>query len=115
MIVRLEDLPHSGGAHRFVGADHGGLPVSLILIQAEPGSGPTSPHRHPYPELWLVEQGAARFTIGEQEVDASAGELVIGPAEVPHRFTNTGDGPLRIVSIHPAARLVVEESVDAGG
>jgi mannose-6-phosphate isomerase-like protein (cupin superfamily) len=28
------------------------------------------------------------------------------PAETPHRFVNTGDGPLRQISIHPVPRIV---------
>ena len=32
--------------HEFEGRDHGGAGVSFILVDAEPGSGP-SLHRHP--------------------------------------------------------------------
>ena len=109
LIVALDELPSSGGAHRFEGAEHGDLPVSVILIETEPGSAPTGLHRHPYPEIWIVERGEARFTVGDREVNVSAGHLLIGPADVPHRFMNSGAGPLRVVSIHPAARFVVQE------
>ena len=38
-VIQIEDLPRTAHAHELVGADYG-LPVSLILVQAPPGSGP---------------------------------------------------------------------------
>ena len=109
LIVSQDELPGSGGAHRFEGAEHGDLPVSVILIETEPGSAPTRLHQHPYPEIWIVERGEGRFTVGDRELDVSAGHLLIGPAGVPHRFANSGSERLRVISIHPAARFIVQE------
>jgi mannose-6-phosphate isomerase-like protein (cupin superfamily) len=109
VIVALDELPRVGGARRFTGEEHGGVPVSIILIEAAPGSPPTGLHRHPYPEVWVIEAGVARFTVGGRELEVSEGYIVIGPAEVPHRFRNGGPRPLRIISIHPAARFVIQD------
>jgi mannose-6-phosphate isomerase-like protein (cupin superfamily) len=109
VIVALDELPRSGGARRFIGAEHGGVPVSIIVIEVAPGSPPTRLHRHPYPEVWVVEAGEARFTVGGRQLEVGEGNILIGPAEVPHRFTNSGPRPLRIISIHPADRLIIQD------
>ena len=36
---------------------------------------------------------------------ASPGQILIAPANVPHKFVNTGDGPLRQLDIHLSARF----------
>jgi mannose-6-phosphate isomerase-like protein (cupin superfamily) len=78
--------------------------VSLIFVAAPPGAGPAL-HRHPYPELFLVEAGEAKFSVGDAEFVARAGEVVVGPAEVPHGFTNAGAVELRLTAIHCAGRF----------
>lgn len=108
VVLTLDDLPHSDEAHRLVGADHGDLPFSFILVHAGPGGGPAL-HRHPYPEVWLVEEGEATFQVGERQLVVPAGCVVIGPPNVPHCFTNTGSGHLRLVSVHGAARFITEQ------
>jgi hypothetical protein len=36
-VVRRKDLPWSEIAHEFVGDDHGGVPFTFLLVDAEPG------------------------------------------------------------------------------
>ena len=100
-VVDLDDLPHNEHAHEFVGADHGGVPVSLILVHSAPGAGPAV-HRHPYAEVFVVESGQATFQLGERRIVVESGQIVIGPADIPHGFTNTGSGELRLTAIHCA-------------
>ena len=54
------------------------------------GAGPRL-HVHPYDETFIVVAGRARFVVGETTIEAGAGETVLGPAGVPHRFENLGD------------------------
>src|SRR4051812_21808168 len=108
-FTRREDLPGSqtGLARRFEGADHD-APVSFFLSDVAPGDGPKL-HRHPYTEIFVVNEGRSRFTVGDDEpVDVEAGGIVVVPTGTPHRFENVGDGPLRQTSIHPARRIVTE-------
>jgi len=63
------------------------------------GVGPRL-HVHPYDETFVVIAGRARFFVGEAVIEASAGEVVLGPAGVPHRFENLGPGRLQTVDIH---------------
>jgi mannose-6-phosphate isomerase-like protein (cupin superfamily) len=100
-VVDLDDLPHTEHAHEFVGADHGDVPVSLILVHSAPGAGPAV-HRHPYAEVFVVESGQATFELGESRIVVEGGQIVIGPADIPHGFTNTGSGELRLTAIHCA-------------
>jgi quercetin dioxygenase-like cupin family protein len=100
-VVRTESLPDSGNSYRFDGADYG-APVSFFLLHTQPGEGP-GPHSHPYIETFIIQEGHARFTVSENIVEATAGDIIVAPADTPHAFINTGTGVLRSVNIHPAA------------
>lgn len=63
------------------------------------GVGPRL-HVHPYDETFVVVAGRGRFFVGETVIEASAGEIVFGPAGVPHRFENLGPGRLQTIDIH---------------
>jgi mannose-6-phosphate isomerase-like protein (cupin superfamily) len=106
-VIQLDDLPHTRHAHEFVGADYGDVPVSLILVHSEPGAGPAV-HRHPYAELFVVESGQATFQLGDSEIVVKGGQIVIGPPDIPHAFTNTGTGELRLTAIHCAPKFITE-------
>jgi mannose-6-phosphate isomerase-like protein (cupin superfamily) len=55
-----------------------------------------------------VLDGEATFTLGDQRRVVRAGEIVVAPAGVPHRFVNSGAGRLRQVDIHPRPRFETE-------
>lgn len=102
-VVRAEDLPDSGSSYRFDGVDHDS-PVSFFLIHSEPGDGPDL-HTHPYAETFVIEEGRARFTVGDDSIEVRAGDIVVAPAHVPHAFVNSGSGVLRSVNIHPVPEM----------
>ena len=77
-------------------------------MDAPPGSGP-SLHTHPYEEVIVVQEGHASFTVGDATIEAIAGQIVMVPAGVPHKFVNSGTGPLRQVDIHPSGRMTQTE------
>jgi mannose-6-phosphate isomerase-like protein (cupin superfamily) len=101
-IVKQSQLPE----RELEGADHG-AGVSIILVDARPGRGPAL-HKHTYEEVFVVQEGRATFTAGDEEREVSAGDIVIVPANTPHRFVNSGEGPLRQVAIHVSARFATE-------
>jgi mannose-6-phosphate isomerase-like protein (cupin superfamily) len=105
--MEFDALPHTEHAHEFVGAAHGDVPFSIILVHAAPGVGPRL-HRHPYPEVFVVESGEASFQLGDDTMVVRGGQIVVGPANVPHGFTNTGTEPLRLTAIHGAAEFHTE-------
>ena len=80
---------------------------AVMSIWVEPGGGPRL-HRHPYEEIFIIQEGRCTFHVDGEEFDAAAGAIVIAPAGAPHRFTNTGDGPLRQIDIHVSAAFSTE-------
>jgi quercetin dioxygenase-like cupin family protein len=55
-VIRVEDLPFSAIAHELVGAEHGGVGVCILFVDAAPGQGPAL-HKHPYEEVFIVQEG----------------------------------------------------------
>ena len=106
-VISKDELPHSATAHRFEGYHYGDANVSFFLTHAPPGSGP-SLHTHPYAEVFVVQEGHATFTAGDDTIEATAGQIVVVPADVPHKFVNSGIGGLRQISIHANERMVTE-------
>lgn len=83
-----------------------GTNVTVLFFSSdEPGDGPPL-HVHPYDELFILRQGRARFTVGDAVIEATAGDIVFGPADVPHKFENLGPGRLETTDIHLNDRLV---------
>lgn len=106
-VLPIDDLPQTPHAHEFVGADHGAIPFSLILVHAPTGEGP-GVHQHPYAEVFIVEQGQATFRLGDSTIEVHAGEIVVGPPGVPHGFTSSGPNELRLTAVHGADRFETE-------
>ena len=105
-----EPSPGESRTVRFEGRELGG-PVSLFLVDAEPGRG-SALHVHPYAETWVVRKGEAEFTVGTETISAFAGDIVVAAANVPYRFENVGMERLELVCIHPND-AIVQERVDA--
>lgn len=106
-IVPVDELEHSRHSHEFVGADHGDVPFCVILVHSQAGVGPKL-HRHPYAEVFVVEDGQATFRIGDLTAVVGAGNVVVSPPGEAHGFVNSGDGELRLVAIHGASRFDTE-------
>ena len=96
---------------RLEGKDIGTDVTVLFFTSDEIGSGPPL-HVHPYDEVFIVRQGRARFTIGDQTFKAEAGQILFGPASVPHKFENLGPGRLETTDIHLSDRLIQTELDD---
>jgi quercetin dioxygenase-like cupin family protein len=103
--MHRDELPGNEGRRDFVGADHGGLEASFLLVDVEPGNGP-SLHRHPYVEILIVVDGSGTFDDGENRRVAGPGEIAIVDAGQPHGFVNSGTGRLRMSNIHLSPRII---------
>jgi mannose-6-phosphate isomerase-like protein (cupin superfamily) len=99
--------PDSAGPWRgaLAGEVIGGAVTVLAYGNDRPGEGPRL-HVHPYDETFVVVTGRARFFVGDEVIDAAAGEVVLGPAGVPHRFENIGPGRLQTIDIHHSPRWI---------
>ncbi len=102
----MADPARGEDANEFQGYHHG-AGVSFIVADAPQGSGPKL-HRHPYEEVFIVQEGRATFTAGDEVIEARAGQVVVVPAGVPHKFVNSGSGRLRQVDIHASERFITE-------
>ena len=77
-----------------------GMPYSIIFFGKDAiGSGPRL-HTHPYLETFIVRTGRALFTLGDKEIEATAGQVLVAPAGTPHKFKNLGPGLLETIDIH---------------
>src|SRR3954451_19868558 len=97
-FINLEQLPFVGMSHQFHGEKHD-APFSAYIVTAKPGQGP-SLHTHPYVEVAFILEGAATMTVGDETRKATAGGIVVIPAETPPRFVNSGDPTLRQMDVH---------------
>jgi mannose-6-phosphate isomerase-like protein (cupin superfamily) len=48
---------------------------------------------HKDDEAWYVLEGALRFRLGDEEVEAAAGTAVLAPRGTPHAYGNAGGEP----------------------
>jgi mannose-6-phosphate isomerase-like protein (cupin superfamily) len=98
-VIAIDDLRRSPTAALFEGGDE--VATSIFVTEYPRGRGPDL-HLHPYPEVFVVLDGTARFTAGDEELEVTGGHVVVVPADTPHGFKSAGDGTLRVVSVHPS-------------
>lgn len=98
-VTSIEALRLSRRAALFEGRDE--IPVSMFITAYDRGEGPDQ-HLHPYPEVFVVQTGTARFTVDGEDIVVGAGNVVVVAQQTPHGFKNPGDEKLRVVSVHPS-------------
>ncbi|HLZ63712.1 MAG TPA: cupin domain-containing protein [Ktedonosporobacter sp.] len=106
-IIPKESIQINETAYRFQGGEYGDIPASFFWVFTLPGRGPGL-HIHPYEEVFILQQGRATFTIGDATQEVSGGHIVIAPANTPHKFKNSGEEPLQMLSIHPSKEVIQE-------
>jgi quercetin dioxygenase-like cupin family protein len=83
-------------AFKLTGKDTGGS-STWILTDVQPKEG-TPLHKHSHEdEVFYVLSGSFEFLVGASTVVAGPGSCIYGPREVPHRWTNVGAQPGRIL------------------
>lgn len=106
-LLERHQLNADGTSLEFEGFEHGGAGVSFILVNGQPGTGPRL-HRHPYAEVFVVQEGKATFTVDGRTIEATAGQVVVALPGEAHKFVNSGDGPLKQIDIHATDRFITE-------
>src|SRR5213082_583400 len=91
-------------SHDLVGATHD-APISDYIVNAEPGKGPPL-HTHPYVDVIFMLEGRATVRVDDEQREAKAGEIVVVPANTPHRFVNSGNELLRQIDIHASPKFI---------
>jgi quercetin dioxygenase-like cupin family protein len=105
--IRQESLPLRGSSLNFVGADQGGVAISVFLFNGQPGAGP-GPHRHPYDEVQFIQQGRGLYTVNGESFEAGAGDILVIKAGEVHGFRAIGDAPLVQLDVHLSPRFIQE-------
>ena len=106
-VLHRDDIREGVGSYEFEGYLHGDSAVSFIWIDLPPGEGPRL-HKHPYEEIFIVQEGRPRFTVGTETLDAQPGQIIVVPPETPHKFVNNGPGRARLVCLQSNPKLETE-------
>ena len=106
-VISNAELPNNGSVYTFEGYQYGDVDVSFFLSDTAPGKGPDL-HKHPYDEVFVVQEGELTFTVGEDTIKATGGQIVIAPAGAPHKFVNSGTGRARHTDIHTSRRMITD-------
>lgn len=106
-VLSKDDLARSGNTYDFQGYLHDATHFSFLWVDMPPGEGPRL-HKHPYEEVFIILEGRSTFTVGSTTLEAEAGQVVIAPPDTPHKFVNSGSGPLRQIDIHASPRFITE-------
>lgn len=94
------DLPPSSDPVLISGdveAEARGFAYGAMVFDVHPGRS-TEPHSHLSEEIWVVQEGTGRVTVGDREIDLAAGTRITLPSQVPHQVTNTSDQTLKVIA-----------------
>jgi len=80
-------------------------------IRVKPGASLSLQLHHKRAEHWIVVQGTARVTIGEQEMDLQANESTLIPLETKHRLENRGTEELVMIEVQCGSYLGEDDIV----
>jgi mannose-6-phosphate isomerase-like protein (cupin superfamily) len=103
-FIHLDQLPFKGMSYEFHGEKHE-APICAYIVNANAGEGPPL-HTHPYTEVIFMVDGRATVTLGTEQREARAGDVVVVPANTAHRFVNSGTELLRQIDIHASPRFI---------
>ena len=105
-VLHRDDLPYDGNTYEFQGL-HRATNVSFIWVDMPPG-GAIRLHKHPYEEIFIIQEGLATFNVDSVTLEACAGQIILVPAEVPHKFMNLSDKQLKQIDIHVNKQFITD-------
>jgi len=106
-ILNRDELPRDGNTYEFEGFQYQDSEVSFIWVDMPPG-GTIRLHKHPYKEIFIIQEGVSTFTVGSETLEARAGQVIIVLAETPHKFMNLSDMRLKQVDIHVNKEFITD-------
>lgn len=113
VVVHREDWASHGQLWKgaFEGKDIGTGVTVLFYATNNIGEGP-SWHVHPYDEVFIIRSGRAMFTVGKDKIEAKAGDILLGPSHVPHKYHSLGPDSLETTDIHLSESWIQTELDD---
>ena len=106
-LLNRSDLPFDGNTYEFIGSQHQNTEVSFIWVDMPPG-GSVRLHKHPYKEIFIIQEGVSTFTVDSTTLEARAGQIIIVPAGVAHKFINNSDRQLKQIDIHVNKEFITD-------
>lgn len=107
IVLHRDELPRDSNTYEFEGARFQDTEVSFIWVDMHPG-GAIRLHKHPYKEIFIIQEGVSTFTVGSDTLEAHAGQIIIVPADVPHKFSNLTDQQLKQIDIHVSKQFITD-------
>jgi glyoxylate utilization-related uncharacterized protein len=97
--------------------------ADLVLAEWRDPGGGTDPPRYIAPlhihhaddEAWYVLEGALRFRLGDEEVEAHAGGAVLAPRGTAHTYWNPRPEPARYLLVMTARIAALIDGLHAPG
>jgi mannose-6-phosphate isomerase-like protein (cupin superfamily) len=109
VITAPEAPTHTLGGTTFTSLatpSRGSSRTSVWEVSVSPGETPT-PHRLTDEEVFVVLDGVAAVTLGDQRQQATAGDAIVVPAGVDFSLANAGDTRLRLLCCLPVGGQAV--------
>jgi mannose-6-phosphate isomerase-like protein (cupin superfamily) len=106
-ILNRDELPRDENTYEFAGFQYDDTEISFIWVDMEPG-GKIRLHKHPYKEIFIIQEGVSTFTVGSTTREAHAGQIIIVPADVPHKFMNLSEQRLKQIDIHVNKQFITD-------
>jgi mannose-6-phosphate isomerase-like protein (cupin superfamily) len=106
-VLHRDELPRGEGTYEFEGRQYPDTDVSFIWVDMPPGDG-VRLHKHPYQEIFVIQEGRATFTVDTTTLEVQAGQIIIVPGGTPHKFINSGTQSLRQIDIHHSQQFITE-------
>jgi quercetin dioxygenase-like cupin family protein len=78
-------------------ADTGGQMTILEITEPPDSAAPLHVHHREDEAFWILD-GSATFEVGDQTMEARTGDYLLGPRDIPHRYT-TGPHGCRMLFI----------------
>ena len=72
-------------------ADTGGQMAIIEITEPPNAAAPLHVHHREDEAFWILE-GSATFEVGDQTIEAGPGDYLLGPRDIPHRFTTGPEG-----------------------
>ena len=97
-----------GGSFYLVQRDRLGLGDLSVGVSDNPPGSEVPTHRHSCGEVFVVCEGRGIYTVGENEIVAQPGDVVIVSPNTWHSFRPDGNLRLRHVAAYDSGRVDIE-------
>lgn len=99
------NFPFTPGFPATTGIEADALTVVYTELEAD---GAVGTHTESAEELFLLLDGTAAVTDGDETAELAAGSIAVIPAEEPHGIRAVGDQPVRFVGVFPDRDVTTE-------